>query len=87
MEKHKPKPNSNPQSMTEKQNRSDPYQENRSCNECSATYTIGEIYESSSGFFDPPDHYSNGCYDYSLACWLGVGGPSLPLKARPGFSG
>ena len=74
--------------MTEEQNRSDPYQENRSCNECSATYTFGEIYESSSGFFDPPDHYSNGCYNYCLACWLGVaGGPWLPSKARPGFSG
>ncbi len=85
MEKHKSNPN--PKPMTEEQNRMGLYQEKRSCKECSATYTIGEISESSRGFFDPPDQYSNGCYDYCLACWLGVGGPSLPLKARPGFAG
>ena len=27
--------------------------------------------------------HSNGCYDYCLACWLDVGGPSLPLPDYP----
>ena len=41
--------------MTEEQTRMDPYHESRSCKECGVIYTIGEIYESSSGYFDAPD--------------------------------
>jgi hypothetical protein len=40
--------------MTEEQTRMDPYHESRSCKECGVIYTIGEIYESSSGYFDAP---------------------------------
>jgi hypothetical protein len=59
--------------MKEEQNSMDPYQLSRPCQECGFTYTIGEFYESSSSDFDPPNRYSDGCNDYCLACWLGVG--------------
>jgi hypothetical protein len=64
--------------MTEADNSMDHYQESRSCKECGVTYTIGQFYESCSSYFDPPYRYSDGCDDYCLACWLGVGPNDFP---------
>jgi hypothetical protein len=66
------------QIMTEAHNSMDHFQESRSCKECGVTYTIGQFYASCSSNFDPPDRYSDGCDDYCLASWLGVGPNDFP---------
>ncbi len=64
--------------MSEEQNAVDGNLQQRTCKECGTLYTIEEFYQSSQSFFDPPDRYSDGCHDYCLSCWLGVGPKDFP---------
>ncbi|MEI7996822.1 MAG: PIN domain-containing protein [Methylococcaceae bacterium] len=43
------------------------------CHECGDQYSIQEIFEYNSHYFDGPYYYNRGCDKYCLACWLGVG--------------
>src|SRR5262245_52680445 len=45
----------------------------RICQECGRAYTIGQFAESSKSCFHKPERYIDGCEQYCLACWLGVG--------------
>jgi len=73
-----PKKLSQGQLMTEQQSTIDSYERQRTCKECGTLYTIEEFVQSSGSNFNPPDRYSEGCHDYCLACWLGVGPNDLP---------
>lgn len=64
----------------------DPNLQQRACKECGTLYTIEEFYQSSESYFDPPDRYSDGCHDYCLSCWLGVGPNDFP-PMKDGDSG
>jgi hypothetical protein len=48
------------------------------CKKCGILYTIEEFVQSSESNFNLPDRYSEGCHDYCLACWLGVGPNDFP---------
>jgi hypothetical protein len=50
----------------------------RTCKECNCRYTIAQFRQSSSNYFEPPYNYREGCKDYCLKCWLGVGPKDFP---------
>ena len=50
----------------------------RTCQECGAEYRICDYVDSSPFNFHKPDRYIDGCEQFCLACWLGVGPCDFP---------
>jgi hypothetical protein len=50
----------------------------RTCKECGQAYSVDESAETDAGCFPWPWSYDEGCEEYCLACWLGVGPNDAP---------
>jgi hypothetical protein len=58
----------------------------RSCQECGRTYRIQDYVETSESSFQKPIRYIDGCEQFCLSCWLGVGpndSDHVTLRADP----
>ena len=45
----------------------------RTCRICGHQYSIRDYWSGNEHYFGGPYHYSKGCVDHCLGCWLGVG--------------
>lgn len=55
----------------------------RSCQDCGDVYRICDFIDHAEHYFHKPERYIDGCEQFCLSCWLGVGPNDFPDDLEP----